>query len=158
MCSGASVCTKTTAVLRCTSYSGSIQCGARGWEGLSKHENSLMINVDRSFFLSLWLLFCGRGCLLSHPDLPEEAAQVLLLLQQLHGGLVQPPAVLLPRLLRHAAGCVQESIFSVRHTSSGLVMSEYGRFYSAVNSPRRLDRVLFCDTDSHEALRDILAR
>lgn len=49
-------------------------------------------------------------------------------------------------------------IFRVHHASSGLIMSEYCRLHPAVNSPRRVDRVLFWDTDSHDALRDILAR
>lgn len=49
-------------------------------------------------------------------------------------------------------------IFRVHHASSGLIMSEYCRLRPAVNSPRRVDRVLFWDTDSHDALRDILAR
>lgn len=55
------------------------------------------------FVFSFWLLFCGCGCLLAHPDFPEEAAQVLLLLQQLDGRLVETPAVLLLRLLCHTA-------------------------------------------------------
>lgn len=73
------------------------------WKSWSEMSPSLLTVSCSVLFFLLGCYFCGCGCLLAHPDLPEEAAQVLLLLQQLDGRLVETPAVLLLRLLCHTA-------------------------------------------------------
>lgn len=49
----------------------------------------------------------SRGeLLLTHPDFPEETAQVQLLLQQLEGRLLKPLTVLLLRPLHHTTSWI----------------------------------------------------
>lgn len=118
-----------------------------------KHMKELMINVsfdvNRCFFFFFLVVILWSWVSSSSPRLPERgcagsAAARTAGWSPREDARSPPASASLPHgQLYSAATGETEHISSLHHASSGLVMSEYGRLDPAVNSPRRLDRVLF---------------